>query len=64
MQIPTVFGGLDSAAVYIDPERTLIIDRLKDIVRSTVNHCCQIASSEQGEGNVISGKFGHLLKLL
>ena len=50
VQIPAVFGGLDGEAVYIDPERTVIIDRLKDIVKSTVKHCCHIASSEQGEG--------------
>ena len=51
VQIPAVFGGLDSEAVYIDTERTLIINRLKDIVNSTVQHCHDIASSENDEGN-------------
>ena len=50
VQIPAVFGGLDSEVVYIDAERTLIVDRLRDIVRSTIQHCHHIASSEDGEG--------------
>ena len=50
MQIPAVFGGLDGEVVYIDPERTLIIDRLKDIAKATVCHCCHIASMQEDEG--------------
>ena len=45
VQIPAIFGGLESEAVYIDAERTLIIDRLRDLVKSTVEHCHQIAGS-------------------
>ena len=45
VQIPAIFGGSESEAVYIDAERTLIIDRLRDIVKSTVEHCHQIAGS-------------------
>ena len=45
VQIPAIFGGLESEAVYIDVERTLIIDRLRDLVKSTVEHCHQIAGS-------------------
>ncbi|XP_071944992.1 DNA repair protein RAD51 homolog 3-like [Antedon mediterranea] len=47
VQIPTVFGGIEGEALYIDTEGSFIVERASEIATAVVEHCGRIAASQQ-----------------
>ncbi|XP_002732740.1 DNA repair protein RAD51 homolog 3-like [Saccoglossus kowalevskii] len=39
VQIPSVFGGVEGEAIYIDTEGSFMVHRAVDIAQATVSHC-------------------------
>ena len=50
MQIPSVFGGLDGEAIFIDTEGSFIVERLADMAKAAISHCKLVTKQQRTPG--------------